>query len=262
MASTAYPIAQSGSFTVYDAGTGINFETVQLVHTTPVHDTTGTGDAEKKSVSGITTGEVVAIGHLEASGDEGLAEAGILSGVTTIHCRQWTLRKAWPLFDVTGSSSGAKDSIKQWRHGLPLSTGSVVGVAKAGLGAQLDYTGELKTFTANFNIDKLGTLAGVVNILQKQIQPSYRDGGPVGAAMSFQFSEAATTWTPTSSNFTWLFVSGTANALKGDPPRGTLTIDLDTSTNVVENAICYDVTVSNPSSIGGRIPCQARFRLD
>jgi hypothetical protein len=270
MASTAYPIAQSGSF---NFGNTINIiiETAAAIYETPISDTTGSAngsaDAQKKGVRGLTTANIIAEGHLEleSNGTEAVAQSGDFTSsgdAAAIHVHQWVLQKTWPLFDVTGSSAGSKDAIKQWRHGLPVVKGSVVGVGKSDLGAQLDFAAELSESTLTFDINQFGILAGNVIIKEKRISAPFKIGGPIGAALSFQFNGVASTWTPTGTQYTWLYPSGAANALGGDPSRGTLTLDIDTSTNIVESAICYHVEIRNPSAIGGKVPVRAAFRLD
>ena len=253
MASTTFPLAQAGSFS--GPGSTMHFETAQLSVTTPAIDTTGTGSADKRSVTGFSTGDVVAIGHIENSGAYGLAEDGSISG-PLIRCRQFAVRRVWPLFDVTGSSGATKDLVKQWKHGHPLTTISVVGVAYGNLGAGMNTTAdETKKIAISIVINEFGTLTGDVNITQKQVQASFRDGGPIGAAMAGQFTGTAA---GISGNFAFMFPTGTPD----EPTRGALVLDINSGTTIAENALCYDITVTNPSSIGGPIPVQARFRFD
>lgn len=269
MATIAYPIAQSGSF---NAGStvNLNIKRAVLVEQTVTRDTTGTSggtmDAQKESVQGLTTGDVYAEGSviLESGGSVALGQDSTLataSDAIAINPQQWALRKSWdPLIDVTGTGH----TKKQWRHPLPSVTGTVSGNILAGAGAEFDLGsgGAPITTTVTFVIDNFGTLATAVVIPQKQVTTRFAPGGPPQMSFSFVSSGAASTWTPTSSNYTWLFPTGAANALGGEPVRATLALDMGATANVSESALLYDCTLMCNASQGGEVTFQARFRFD
>jgi len=269
MATIEYPIAQSGSF---HAGSvvNLNIKRAVLVEQTVTLDTTGTFagamDKQKERVQGLTTADVYAEGSviLETDGSVALGQDSTLATASTaiaINPQQWALRKSWdPLIDVTGTGH----SKKQWRHTLPSVTGTVSGNILAGAGAEFDLGsgGAPITTTVTFVIDNFGTLATAVVIPQKQVTTRFAPGGPPQMSFSFATSGVATTWTHTDSNYTWLFPTGAANALGGEPVRASLVLDMGATANVNESALLYDCTLMCNASQGGAVTFQARFRLD
>jgi len=271
LASTTFPIAQSGSFRFVGSTVNLSIQRAALVSQAATHDVTGTQggifDPQKNWVQGLVTGEIYAEGTVivESTGVSSLSQDNALSTAATeiaINPQLWTLRKSWgPLKDVTGSG----DKKKQWSHVLASVTGSVSGNATAAAGSQFDGDlaggGPIVT-TVTFVIDNFGTLATAVVIEEKKLSARFGEGGPIEMSFAFKTDGAASSWTPTDSNYTWLFPSSAKEALGGDPPRNTLTLDIGADANISESAILYDCTLISNAATGGEVKFQARFRYD
>jgi len=272
VASTTFPIAQSGSFNV-GASVNLSIQRAALVEQSATHDVTGSqdgrSDAQKNWIQGLTTGEIYAEGTvmIDSTGVSSLSQDNSLSTSDTeiaINPQAWTLRKSWgPLKDVTGSG----DKKKQWLHAVPSVTGSVSGNATAAAGGQFDsdmtYSSNHPiSTTATFVIDNFGTLATAVVIEEKKLSARFGEGGPIEMSFAFKTDGAASSWTPDPGNYyIWLFPSG-VDTLGGEPPRNTLTLDIGATANIAQPALLYDCTIMSNAAAGGEVKFQARFRFD
>lgn len=260
MSSTTYPLVQSGSF---EAGSTVNFHfhNISLGINEFRRNVTGTSSASSDTspvyIHGLPVNEVVASSsmRLESNSTYALGQASTMGtpGIV-MHPTEWTIRKRWPLFDVTGTG----DSSKQWTNGLPVTTCAVRGIATNDLGGNFDD----RSVTVGMVIDDFGTLAGTAALDQKNIAANFKSGGPVPVSFSFAYTGEASAWTPTGTNYTWLFPTTAANALTGNPVRGTLALDIDTDTNISNAALLYDVTIHCSPRTGGDHRVTCRFRFD
>ena len=267
MASTAYPIISEGSFTISTMVT-LNFAEVRVVSRDPQFNVTGSvggaaADQTTWQVGDIPVMDFICKGQILSGSDYGLSESGTITEGLNMDAGSWALRKSWKLHDVTTSGNAGK----MWESGL-----ATVFVSASGWGQDTDGSNNIgRDFDLGTNanettvttaMNQFGTLAGPAKIMQKTISGRFRDGGPIPCSFLAHYSASSTTWSPTGSNFTWLFPSGTGNAFKGQAPEGTLTLDVDASTNIAENVIMYDIILQNNARDGGPILFEARLRAD
>lgn len=270
MASTTYPTIESGSF---DAGSTMNlrFEQAELTVREKVDDITGshsgTAMIEKKFTHGLPTGDVVARGHmaLESTSTSGVSLSQASTFATPGHhvaVQDWQLRKFWNLSDVTCSGN----AVKQWQGGFPIVQLSVRGVATntdatSNVAYDFDLGADDPSVAISMDFSEFGTLACTAMTIHKKIGMPFFEGGPVPYTYA-AFLQTATTWTPDSPNYVWLYPNTAATAFTGSPVRGTMVLDIDASSNISESALCYDVTLSSRPQYGGKQAVVAKFRWD
>ncbi len=251
MASQTFPKIQSGHFTAPSGVANIHFSRVETVREEHVDDGTGSSagasDSAKVWVHGVPTVDAVGTGHLRLDADSSfaLAESSTISPGLTIKSADWTLRRVWPLVDVTGSG----DTEKNWVWGLPIDMVQVRGWATSG---GPGFTSN--SVTVSTVIDDFGTVSGTLKLNSKQLNAMFADGGPVAVAFSGRYSGAVTY---TGSNFSWLFPTAPP-----DPVKGVLTTDHDTADSVSNSALMFDFRINVPCYHGGKVPVTCGFRFD
>lgn len=258
MSVVDYPKIQRGSF---DAGSTVNIclERGVLNYDPRRADITascnGVAAAVKKFAHGIAIDEFVGMGHLELEADStiSLGQASTLTPGVVMHAQTAVLRMVWPLFNVTGSGM----TYSEWDYGIPTLMVSVNGIAIADAGD--DWT--TNSVTTTVVIDDVGSLTGTAKLGGKSLQMLYQSGGPIPLSFTAAYSGGATL-TPTGTNYTWLLPSGAGLANTGAPTRGTVVLDIDTSTNITRPALLYDVTIRPNMRDGNRVPVECRFRFD
>lgn len=255
MASTTFPLIQNGSFTQPATGVNMRFNSVRPVRNENLRNVTGAGsgtaDATPFYINGHAVSEWVCSGflRLDSDGSHGLSQNSTFTepAEMAVHAHDWMIRRYWPLRDVTGSGHTEKN----WTWGLPQCVGSVRGTAVAGFGADFDVS----QFTLATNIEDYGQLAGTAALENKSLGADFMNGGHVPVNFAFRMTGAITY---TGTTFSWLFPTA-----PGDPPVGTLSLDIDDgANNIGSNGIIYDVTVRASAQRGGEIPVTCRIRQD
>lgn len=252
MASTSFPRANLGSVTDSTGAANICWQAVtgaSRVENNRV--VTCAGDDYHTIIQGLGTKDIRMRGVVKqtSGGTYGLGQSSTLSDGINIKPFDWTVRKRWPLFDVTGSG----DSVKNWEWGIPSIGMNCRGVITSSYSTGFDTTSVSVSSVMNI----FGTLAGTLKLNQKVLRVPYFQGGPIAHQFGGQFS-GTVTYTPPSAttNFSWLFAS------PDDPVRGVLTLDVDLASDISHTAILYDIAFSCSAQDGGEVSVEGTFRCD
>lgn len=260
MASTTLPLVQSGSFNWTDGSNtyDLHIEQVVAVRQESVQPVTGssggTTDTAHAYVHGLPLLEFVGQGFLrKADTTVGLGQSSSIAPGLTVKAQQWAVRRYWPLEEVTGSdANGTPATVKEFSWGFPVDFIDVPnGVIKTGGPNWTD-----NSVTVATTLNGFGVLSGTLKLEAKRIMAAMGRGGTPRVGYSGYYS-GAVSFTAGSDNFAWLYPTA-----PGNPPRGDLTLNLNTGNNITGKVLLYDFTIQCAATDGGRLPILARFRGD
>jgi hypothetical protein len=259
--ASSFPQSQSGSFTSPSSAVNLHFLNVRTSVDTPIFAVNGaaggTTDTARKYVTGLDDVDVSADGviQLDSDGTYAKGESSTLnigSGLS-VHVADFRVRKYWPLVNITGSSGGTADSARKYCWRLPDITFAGRGWVTSGWDGDLS-TQTVSTFT--LDIDDFGTIAaksgGNATLTAKTFDTSFVRGGPVPISFNGRYSGGVDY---TGTTFSWLFPTE-----PGDPVEGTLTLDLDATSNESNNALLYSFLASWTNAEGGAVNFSSRLR--
>ena len=237
-----------------------------LAVTEEIDDVTGSNTpygsmhTEKKYAHGLPTGDVTAVGYMydAETATEALSQSGTFTTPAwSVDVQEWQLRKFWKLTDVTAIG----DATKQWLWaGLPTVMISVKGIAKTSdPGNDFNLASDDPSQKVTFNLDLMGAVSCTAMMIKKTIGSAYYEGGPVPYSFVATLQDVSSYAPADPHRYIWLFRDGT-KAFAGNPLRGNLTLDIGSTTNISESAICYDVTLACRPHHGGIQPMVAKFR--
>ena len=182
----------------------------------------------------------------------------------SIRLTDWSLRKTWPLVDVTGSSSGEE---KEWIWGIPQLRLQAKGWATGTTGPTTEMqTASTVTFTPNdmgtILFSAASTPDGILKMHSHQSLANLASGGGCAATVSALF-EGPLQYTPGSNDFSWLLIDATnfGASAEDDPVKPTVVLDTDSET-ISKQALCYDVSFAWSAGNGGPVRSQVRLRVD
>jgi hypothetical protein len=173
----------------------------------------------------------------------------------------WTLRKRWPLYEVSGinPNNGDKDCNSRWAAGPPATELSARGLVLESDGPGL----QIKNSSCSIFAEGVGTItwAEPLDVINFTMSSMYTKGGkPTCSFRAGAEGRTLVSGTPSDGNdFAWLLNRG---GVKDNPIRGRFTYDTNAE-SINDAAIMYDVTLEWNSAVqGGRVRVDARMRLD
>ena len=285
---TTFAQVQQGSLTfsgstgfggfVFDRASYSVSEALNDVSGHAVANESATGRRIKRLLHGVRTEEFVLGGFVGRAAPQNVYATSQNSTITisngkdhgdtsvtfSIRLTDWTLRKTWPLIDVTGSSSGEE---KEWIWGIPVLRMQAKGWATGITGPTTEMqTASIVTFTPNdmgtILFSAASTPDGIMKMHSHQSLANLASGGGCAATVSALF-EGPLEYTQGSSDFSWLLIDA-ENLLAGmedDPVKPTVV--LDTNSEIIsKQAICYDVSFAWSAGNGGPVRSQVRLRVD
>lgn len=287
---TTFAQVQQGSLTfsgstgfggfVFDRASYSVSEALNDVSGHAVANESATGRRIKRLLHGVRTEEFVLGGFVGRAAPQNVYATSQNSTITisngkdhgdtsvtfSIRLTDWTLRKTWPLIDVTGSSSGEE---KEWIWGIPVLRMQAKGWATGITGP----TTEMQTAaTVTFTPNDMGTILfsaastpdGILKMHSHQSLSNLALGGGCAATVSALF-EGPLQYTPGSNDFSWLLIDadnlGAPSTVEDDPVKPTVALDTDSET-ISKQALCYDVSFAWSAGNGGPVRSQVRLRVD
>lgn len=250
MASTTFPLLQAGSFTGPTSAANIKWTAITggvVAHNTRV--VTGSGDTAHVLIHGIPYREITVAGVVRqtSGGSFGLGQSSTITQDLNVKCHDWVIRKYWPLEDVTGTG----DTEKNWTWGIPWVGVNVRGTATSNFDEDDLFDDSISVSMA---MNLFGTVAGTLKLDRGNFNAPYIRGGRVPFAFNGRISDGVTY--SGSTNFSWLFPS------PDSPLKETFTADIDTSANISNSVLLYDVTIRASAQDGGELPIVAKMRFD
>lgn len=269
--STTFPLAQQGLFSFTTAPSsgfsGAAILECRYIDQGRIVDVTGsklisgtwTQQKSKQWVHGIPIREFVAQGVIEnGSADYALSQQSTITiGTFTVQLAEWTLRKTWPLVDVTGS--GSSDDA-EWTWGIPVYSFQARGWA-TGSGPVLVGT---ESVTVSFAADDIGTISWasspskLLKVDQKQLSAPLYVGGAIPTAIAGKM-HGDITYSAGSTDFSWLFINPASDP--DDPLKEDA--ELDTDGEVLSHSVLlYDHTFKWSAATGGPTQYTLGMRWD
>ena len=267
----AWLATQLGTFSTSNlTGVTIKHLQVRAVNTPALFDVTGAGDANSRQfANGIATAEFESVGVVAASTTAfGLAQncQFNFTGVNVEPLR-WTIRKVWPLVDITDSGT----SVKRWQVRIPKLSVHIdkAVVTSGGPAAYTDpYVG------TSIQIDQLGdisnteaeTAGGTAYVSKFVVSNPFYHGGPVDTDIRLEYGGSVSydlTNRTGGDRFSWLFnTSGQVSA--DDFPEASAHISYrvggeGSATNV--EAFINAAAITIDRSEGGRIPIMTHIQV-
>ena len=264
-ASTTYPLAQKGTFTL-SGSTAVGFCVTHAQHQIQqtVQDATGVcrvggnwvHGKSKRFVQGVPRQRFQISGLLANGSAKALSQScSITLGTFAMKPTQFQLSKRWPLVDVTGDLS------EEYTVGVPQYTLSSLRGWATGSGPLVGTA----TATASMVIDTMGTVAfssgdALMVVQQVGTQVNFMQGGaiPVGVFGQFQ-GDVAYTKGAAPVDWAWLFIA--PNSVDDEPLKLTASLDTDGET-ITSSVLLYDVSFFVNLTTGGRVGFQANLVFD
>ncbi|MEM1098841.1 MAG: hypothetical protein AAGH92_08625 [Planctomycetota bacterium] len=254
MASITFPHAEQAGFTAIPNiryGVLAYQRNNQWVQTTGA-TSGGTPDAFHRFCKGLPVQDVRARGTIEVSGTCAKSQIGYANPATmAIKPQRFSLRKVWPLLDVTGSNGTTPDTEKHWDWRIPRLLGNVASLVKS-TGPLVDSDSQ----TLSLLIDLMGTFTGTAITRNVNTSVPLTHGGPMPVSFDFEYS-GGYAMTPVSTNFT-----STMEDTVTDPVKLTTTLDLDDGETITNSALLYDLQISNDNENGGSVYIDIGLRFD
>lgn len=257
--ATIRPLAQNGGFTGL---ANIRYRSVQMMVNNNFVNTTGSkggvSDTVNRACEAMQVVRAVGQGSIELDSGGACAKAQLgymAPGDVLIQPQLWSLRRLWPLQDVTGSDGFTSDTDKRWQSGLYDLMGNANGwVKKDGpvytqqrspLALKIDLVGEFDLQHAIINNLRLTSPYTTGNVFRSSF--NWRADAKGGGY----------TFTPVGTNF-----SSTMGHALTEPLSDDIEIDLDTGETIAHYATLEDIQFSNRSVRGGPVDVRCVWRFN
>jgi hypothetical protein len=257
----AFPHIQTGSFTPIAGTSAIKYGTIAWATTQRLYDVTGGTDAQSHYDFGPTLEEMVGEGWAFTTRHSSQQQSSITLGSVSMHPDKWTLRKSWPLYEVSGfdPQQGVWDDNAAWGYGTPTYDLMVEGGVTESSGPGLR---QKRVSTSIFG-EGIGTITwdSDTHVEAFRMTGRFTRGGKPQATFTGKVEgKCSVTGTPTDGNdLRWLLAPG---GVSDHPVRGRFTLDTGAE-SITENAYMYDVTIRwDRAAKGGKVTTASRMRLD